>query len=257
MAFPVFALHGFTGCGDDFDALQRCCPTDWQWHCPDLPGHGQNPLPPEEGKISLAAHLAFLESARTAACADQPCILLGYSMGGRLALHWYLQNPAAFAALILIGSSPGIEDDSLREKRAASDRQLAEKILQRGTARFLERWWANPLFAGLQRLPLGQRHALRHRRLQNTPAGLAASLRGVGTGELPSLWNRLPEITAPALFLAGQLDQKYLGVAKRMARHAPNARTATIPLAGHVAHLENPECVAREILHFLGQSLRT
>ncbi|MDR2982931.1 MAG: 2-succinyl-6-hydroxy-2,4-cyclohexadiene-1-carboxylate synthase [Puniceicoccales bacterium] len=253
---PIIALHGFTGTGDDFLSLQKHCPTSWQWHCPDLPGHGSNPTQPVGKKFSLSVHLDYLEKERARICSNQPCVLLGYSMGGRIALHWALQKPAAFSALILISSSPGIESPEEQIARKKSDETLAEKIIAEGIPAFQKYWWSLPLFSGLKKLPPAEISLLETRRLQNTADGLAASLRGIGTGALPSLWNQLPSLNLPVLCMAGLRDEKFVRIAQAMNSRLPNGTTALIPDAGHMTHVEASQPVADPLQKFLQTQLR-
>jgi 2-succinyl-6-hydroxy-2,4-cyclohexadiene-1-carboxylate synthase len=171
--------------------------------------------------------------------------LLGYSLGGRLALQWAARNaatlPQKIAALVLIGASPGIADAAERERRRQSDEALAHEILRDGIEAFLTHWWSGELFAGLTKnLSASALSALRERRLRNTPEALAASLRYVGNGVLPPVWSALPLLRVPVLCIAGEHDAKFRAIAAQMAAHLPDARTATISAAWHLPHLENP-----------------
>ncbi len=241
----ILALHGFTGCGEDFDALFAHCPGAFRRHCPDLPGHGKNFALP----ASLDAHLDFIENERRKIFGAAPCVLLGYSMGGRIALHYALRMPEKISALVLISASPGIAENAEREKRRQSDDALAEKILAGGIPEFLSFWENLPLFAGMKNLPPAQRDALRQRRLKNNAAGLAASLHGVGTGALPPLWDKIKFWQKPVAILAGENDAKFAAIARAMCAGDgfPNPEKIIIPATGHVAHLESPAETAKAL----------
>lgn len=202
----------------------------------DLPGHGlaaadRTPI------ADAGAPLAELAGRGT---------YIGYSMGGRFALTAAVARPDLVERLVLIGGTPGIEDDAERAERRVLDGERAAQIERDGVDRFLDTWLAAPMFAGLPDDPDG----LAHRR-RNTAAGLASSLRLAGTGSQPSLWGRLEEITGPVLVLAGSLDTKFTDIGRRLAEQLPDATFATIPGAGHAAHTERPDEVAETIATWL------
>ena len=91
------------------------------------------------------------------------------------------------------------------------------------------------------------RTAVREQRLRSTPAGLAAALRGLGTGALPSLWERLSEVTVPVHLVVGERDAKFRATAAEMAAALPRARVHVVGGAGHAVHLEAPAAVAEVI----------
>jgi 2-succinyl-6-hydroxy-2,4-cyclohexadiene-1-carboxylate synthase len=186
--------------------------------------------------VSLAACLAYLT-----ALAPQPHTLLGYSMGGRIALHAALARPECVQRLVLVGSSPGLAPEVERAARRAADEELAARIEAIGLEAFAAEWAALPLWDGQ---PERVRAAANADRLRNTPAGLAAALRGLGTGTLPSLWERLGELTMPVTLIVGERDAKFHAIAERMADRLTDARLVVIPGAGHAAQLEQPDRIA-------------
>jgi 2-succinyl-6-hydroxy-2,4-cyclohexadiene-1-carboxylate synthase len=203
----------------------------------DAPGHG--------GRAGAAAGL--WEAADLLATEGGPADYLGYSMGGRVALHLALAHPELVRHLILVSATPGIEDPGERAARRAADEALADELERSGDVDgFLDRWLAGPLFATLPPDRAG-----RDARRANTAAGLASSLRLCGTGAQDDLWPRLPEITAPVLLIAGSADTKFAGIAERMAVALPHARLALIPGAGHAAHLEQPERFVALVSRFM------
>ena len=176
-----------------------------------------------------------------------PADYVGYSMGGRLALHVAVHHPEAVRRLVLIGATPGIEDGVERAQRRASDEELAQAIERDGVDAFLARWLANPLFATLP----PEAAALDSRR-GNTVAGLAASLRLMGTGAQDPLWDHLPDLRCDALLLAGEADEKFTAIAHRMAAQwGGRAKVEIVEGAGHAVHLERPDDVAARIATFL------
>jgi 2-succinyl-6-hydroxy-2,4-cyclohexadiene-1-carboxylate synthase len=171
---------------------------------------------------------------------------IGYSMGGRLCLHLALDARHLVERLVLIGATPGIENDRERHARRAADDELADEIERIGVSAFVERWLSQPLFARLTDSDAGI-----EARLANTPAGLASSLRLAGTGTQAPLWSRLGEIAVPVLVIAGKHDPKFTAIGRRMVDAIPDATLVVIGGAGHAAHLERPAATCDAIVAWL------
>jgi 2-succinyl-6-hydroxy-2,4-cyclohexadiene-1-carboxylate synthase len=152
----------------------------------------------------------------------------------------------------LESSSPGLASPSERATRRARDNALANRIEQEGVAPFVDHWENISLFASHTRLETAVRANLRQQRLQNNAHGLANSLRGMGTGQQPSLWGDLSQLTVPTLLIAGELDSKYAAINQQMAAQFPYARLTIVADAGHTVHLEKPATFAALVLDFLG-----
>ena len=240
-ASRVLLLHGFTQSAGSWppvivDRLRR---DGHDVEALDAPGHGEQ----SHVRTDLAG------AAATVAHHARPrASLVGYSMGGRVALHVAVHSPDVVDRVVLIGATAGIEDPAERAARRAADEELAASIERDGVDAFLERWLQNPLFATLP----SDAAALDSRR-GNTVAGLAASLRSMGTGTQEPLWASLPHVHHPALFLVGALDEKFAAIAERMAAAwGGPAELSIVPNAGHAVHLERPDEVAARIATFLG-----
>jgi 2-succinyl-6-hydroxy-2,4-cyclohexadiene-1-carboxylate synthase len=236
----IVALHGFTGQGADFDPLSAHLPTGAALSAPDLPGHGSRRLLRDLSAYSLPAHLSVVSEAATA----PQITLLGYSMGGRLALHWALAHPERIRRLILVGASPGLPTAEARDERRLADATLAAFIRSRGLDAFFKYWHNQTFFQPMLRLPPERLNPILARRAQNDPEGLALSLENIGTGTLPSLWHRLKEIRFPVDLVSGEHDVKFTRLAHEMGAHLPKARHSLIEGAGHAVHLEKPADLA-------------
>jgi len=237
---PILALHGFTGQGTDFDPLRACLEPGMTLLAPDLPGHGSRRFLRHHAEYSLHAHLETI----TAAAAAPQVTLLGYSMGGRLALHWAIAHPERVRRLILVGASPGLATPEERDERRHGDATLAEFIRTRGLEAFFKYWHNQTFFQPMMRLPAEQLAPILARRSQNDPEGLALSLENVGTGTLPSLWHRLNELRMPVDLVTGEHDAKFTRLALEMGSRLPKARHSVIEDAGHAVHLEKPADLA-------------
>lgn len=208
----------------------------------DLPGHGASlGMPPDRYTMKGAARsvLDVLDEIG----ADRATIV-GYSMGGRLALYLALRHPDRCSGLFLESSSPGLEDARERTARRAADEGRAARLESGDFQEFLRDWYRQPLFA-----PLGRDKGLLRRtfeaRRENDPDELAKSLRGMGTGSQPSLWGELSGLRVPALVVAGALDGKFVGISHHMERSCSRVRTAIVPDVGHNVHVEAPAAYLR------------
>lgn len=244
---PLVLLHGFSGSGANWQPHVEALAPKFRVVTVDLIGHGQTDSPddPERYVMERAAAdlIAILDGL------DMPSAhLLGYSMGGRLALYIALAYPARFKRLILESASPGLKTAAEREARIVSDEVLARRIEGQGIPAFADYWTSLPLFA--TQSP-EVRARLHEQRLRNNPVGLANSLRGMGTGAQPSLWARLPELTMPTLLLCGALDAKFRAINEEMHALIPDSTLVNVPEAGHTTHAEQPQRFRAEVLHFL------
>ena len=234
-------LHGFTGSaagwGHHMDLLADY---DLRIIAIDLLGHGQSDAPEDAKRYSIEHYQNDILAALQELDVHQDqAIILGYSMGGRIAL--YTAFSGFFRALILESASPGLENPAERKERRMSDEALATSIEREGIPTFIERWERLPLFANQKTLSFECREALHRQRLQNNAIGLTQSLRGVGTGVQPSLYAQLPTLHIPVLLIAGELDTKFTTIAKHMAQALPQSQLHIIPAAGHTVHLEQPQ----------------
>lgn len=247
---PLLLLHGFTGSADEWAELLPALTPLRDVIAVDLIGHGRSSAPADPARYSLehcAVDLLALLDALGVGRVD----VLGYSMGGRVALHLAAAAPGRVGRLILESASPGIADAAERAARAAADDALADRIEAEGLDWFVDHWAAIPLFASQAALPAETRAALRERRLRGTARGYANSLRGMGAGRQEPLWARLPGLVMPMLLVSGELDVKYLASNERAAALLPATSHAIVRGAGHTVHLEQPEAFAQLVVGFL------
>jgi len=237
---PLVLLHGFTGSTRNWAPHLPHLATCYRTIGIDLLGHGRTTAPTIPERYGIAASAADL-AALLAQIAPEPAYLLGYSMGGRLALYFALAYPQRVRMLILESASPGLADPEARRERVASDMALAQRIEAEGIGAFVRYWENIPLFTSQQRLPVHVREELRQQRLHNRPHGLSNSLRGMGTGEQPSLWEQLDQLTMPVQLIVGELDEKFVDINLRMAAQIPKAELVVVPEAGHTVNFEQPE----------------
>lgn len=253
---PVFLLHGFTGTARTWWPLSARLGRRYRVWAPDLLGHGRTQVAPSATRFGIDRAAADLT-----ALFDQLRLtrvhVAGYSMGARLALHLALTAPARVASLVLISGSPGLASDAERAARVAADEALAQRVEREGVAAFIEAWQALPLFAGLRRASPAVQDCLRAERLAQRADGLAASLRGMGTGAQPSGWDQLPRLACPVSVIVGAHDSKFMLIGRQMAARLAHGRLVIVPDAGHAVHLEQPVATYRALLqHLQGASPR-
>jgi 2-succinyl-6-hydroxy-2,4-cyclohexadiene-1-carboxylate synthase len=176
--------------------------------------------------------------------------LVGYSMGGRLALHVAATRPERILSLLTIGAHGGLEEEA-REGRRRGDEALAQRIEKDGLEAFVNYWSSLPLFAGLERRGPSFTAQVRAERMNNHVAGLAESLRGMGAGAMRPVWDELAQVTCQCTFVAGQLDHGYVASARRLAGSVPKGRVVVVQRAGHTVHQERPDAFARLLLAHL------
>jgi 2-succinyl-6-hydroxy-2,4-cyclohexadiene-1-carboxylate synthase len=233
VAQTLVLLHGFTQTRQSW--RRTIAELGGRRHAvaPDLPGHGSAAMRP----ASFPACTAYVR----ALAGDGRFALAGYSMGGRIALTAAFALADRLDRLVLIGASPGLADPAERAARRAADDALADRILEIGVEAFAREWAALPLWEGQPELVRAAAYA---DRLRNTPAGLAAALRGLGTGVMEPLWDRLPALEVPVTLAVGERDVKFRAIAERMAERLPRAEVVVVEGAGHAAQLEQPASVA-------------
>jgi 2-succinyl-6-hydroxy-2,4-cyclohexadiene-1-carboxylate synthase len=181
---------------------------------------------------------------------DDGDVVVGYSMGGRLGLAAALRRPPKFGALVLVGTSAGIEDAAAREERRRHDDELADWLEHHTIEEFAERWESQPVFATQ---PPELVTAQRPGRLSHDPARLAQLLRSAGQGMFDPVWDELERIDCPVLAIAGELDERYADASFRIAERVKHGRARLVPGAGHAPQLEKPDEFAAVLLEFLDE----
>jgi 2-succinyl-6-hydroxy-2,4-cyclohexadiene-1-carboxylate synthase len=238
----VVALHGFSLHGGMWATIAR--ELGESVIAPDLPGHGRTTIEPVTMRTAVDAVTELLSGL------DKP-VLLGYSQGGRVALQVALAQPSLIGALVVVSTSPGLSGRA-RMLREAADAGLASRIERIGIVRFIDEWLANPLVAPV-RADADARDADRELRLENSAAGIAAALRGLGHASVADVSDRLPELSMPTEFVAGELDTKYTEFATAMAKSI-GQRPVIVPDVGHNIVLEAPQAVAAVVRELLRTS---
>ncbi len=242
----LICLHGFMGSGADFQFLTDALAEHFYIVLPDLPGHGASRDFKNNQQWSIPfCSAALADSLRPLA----PLHLLGYSLGGRVAMTLAVNEPSLLSSLIVESATPGIEDPQQRRERITRDDRLAKQLQMGDLADFLDDWYRQPLFKDIERLP-GFTHVYR-RRLQNSPRHLARALSEMSSGRMPGLWGGLANITCPTLLINGDQDVKYAAINARMQKTNPSFRRSEARGAGHNVHFSKPDWYIKHLSDFL------
>jgi len=229
----VALVHGFLGAPADWDEVVRLLPGHVACDRIALSSLGCGSI--DEASAALAAHLV-----------RAPCdLLVGYSMGGRIALDAAAVRPQLVPRLLILAAGPGLDDPAERARRAAEDDARAAEIARDGLDAFVERWYRLPIFAAFRAHPSFD--AARVRRVQGDTAFWARCVAGCSPGRGTPRWDALAALAERTVFAAGALDDRYASYARRARRLAPALRTAIEPSAGHVLPLEAPAFCAQLI----------
>lgn len=247
----LVTVHGFLGDGRSLDRVSALVRERFV-RCESLviPGHAREGFEAARGWSDTVRSL-------TERLAGEGNVIVGYSMGARLALSMLLDAPQKFSGVVLVGVDAGIEDPLAREERQRWERSMSEKILRDGLDAFAREWQALPVFDSQRALPEAVREELHARRSQHDPAGVAWAMTALGTGSMPSRWSELASIRVPVVLVTGERDEKFSAIAERMVQRNPRWISRKIaPSAGHDVTIEAPEVVA-SALEFVRQEAQS
>lgn len=243
---PLLFFHGFLGSGADFSVLFPFFQDRHPCFAPDLFGHGASALPDDFSSYTVGRFVQDMSYICDALGVSQ-VVLIGYSMGGRMAISFACQQPSRVARLILESTTPGLADIGEREARRQHDEVLANHVLKDGIAAFVNDWERQPLFASQSTLAGDSFLRQRNTRLSQQKEGIAAHLLRLGTGSQPSYWEVIGDLPMPVTLITGQLDEKFTRISTSMAARIRNVRRVVVPGVGHNVHLENPATFVKQL----------
>lgn len=266
---PLVLLHGFTGGPRSYTRVlyQLGDFTRGPVIAPYLCGHGPEWSNPEfvaAGSAitsavcsdSFEAEVSGLAATLAAAgvSPNRPAVLVGYSLGARLALGLLLAQPTWFRSSVLIGVNPGLRDVSERARRLAEDLERARQLLNEGLESFLQVWERLPLFASQMQVEASALAAQSTQRREHHAAGLAYSLVRTGLGRMPDYWPGLGQVKVPVHLVVGERDDKFRAVAEQMRRILPSSELTVVTNVGHNVLLEAPDALASLLARLLVES---
>lgn len=224
-------LHGFSGDGREWHETGERLP-DYPALYVDLPGHGGS-------ADVVVSGFADVSHALTNTLLSYNILdywLVGYSLGGRIAMYHATQGLAGLKGLIVEGGHPGLQSAAEREARRQSDARWASRFRNEPLEEVFADWYQQPVFASLTD---EQRHELIGLRSQNRGESLAAMLLATSPGVQDDLRAALRERDYPFYYVYGEKDARFGAIAAEL-----DAERHVIPHAGHNAHRENPDAFA-------------
>ncbi|MBS0017874.1 MAG: 2-succinyl-6-hydroxy-2,4-cyclohexadiene-1-carboxylate synthase [Arthrospira sp. SH-MAG29] len=244
----ILLLHGFMGNCRDFDPAISSLSDDFCCLTIDLPGQGKTQVLAGDEAYQIPAIASGLIGLLDYLKIDN-CVLIGYSMGGRLGLYLILHYPTRFKQAILESASPGLKTEIERSQRRLSDDKIADQLQNIPFQDFLNWWYSLPLFTSFKNSPnfpkiIGDR-------LKNNPTELAKILINSGTGTQPQLWDKLSQNQIPLLLLVGEFDHKFQQLNREITDLCTLATIKIVPGCGHNIHRENPRIWGDLILDFI------
>jgi len=244
----ILMLHGFLGSSKDWNEVAKILKEDFFCIVPDLPGHGRT-MPISESDYTMPAAAQALLTIMNREEIKR-CYLVGYSMGGRLALYMALMHPGRFRKLILESASPGLKTKEEQVARIESDGRVISRLKTQSMDEFISGWYNQPLFESIKQDSRKFEKLLKSRS-KNNSEGLSKSLKFMGTGVQPPLWDILPDLKPAILLIVGANDNKFKSIAGEMTRQTEAISVARIESAGHNLHFEKPREFVSELQKFL------
>ncbi len=236
----IIFLHGFTGSSEDWNDILPGIDDRFNKITVDLLGHGKSDSPNDPSLYSWELQVEQINKIINH-FTEEKVILVGYSMGGRLALCYTYTYPERLFGLILESSSPGIKNKSQREKRIKDDEEFSKFISTHTTEEFIDIWTEKEIFTTQLRFSEAKRNEIKKNKIKNNRVGLSNSLYGFSTGKMPYLFNQFNNFNISTLLLTGELDTKFTSLNKSIVKQFPFAEHRIIKNAGHTIHLEEPE----------------
>jgi len=214
----------------------------------DLPGHGKTSVHGSISDYSMESFAGFFTKFVKSKKLND-VVLLGYSMGGRIALFLSAMVKNLWSAAILESATPGLRQEKQRIERRNKDTKIAKKLEKEKLEDFLTNWYQQPLFHTIGNAK--NFDSILKQRQNNDPVELAKALRMMGVGVQSSLWNACKMVNIPILLLAGEFDRKFCNIINDM--HNVNAEFVVniVDNAGHNVHVEQPDAYYEQIYKFL------
>ncbi|KAK3154480.1 hypothetical protein QOZ80_2BG0191010 [Eleusine coracana subsp. coracana] len=264
----VLLLHGFLGTSEDWVPMMKALSLNARVIAVDLPGHGESQMLQQHiGNSKQFSYtvqaVADLLLKLMCHITDREVVVVGYSMGARIALHMALNQIHKIRGAVIISGSPGLKDKASRHHRLAIDKSRAQFLLSSGLECFLETWYSGKMWDSLRGHPKFDSLVTTRRKHENVEA-LAKVLAESSVGRQRSLWEDLKHLKRPLLVVAGEKDKKFKEISVQMCREVwslggrSDGRNGNelcemmiIPESGHAVHVENPLPLVRAVRKFL------
>jgi len=244
----VVFFHGFLGSGLDWEEIIDKLSGDFYCVAVDLPGHGKTRVHGSISDYSMESFAGFFAKFVKSNNLND-AVLIGYSMGGRLALFLSAMVKNLWSAAVLESATPGLRKEKQRIERQTKDNKIAKRLEKENLEDFLKDWYQQPLFKTIRNTK--NFDLILRQRLINNPQELAKALRMMGVGVQLSLWNACTTINIPILLLAGEFDRKFCNIIRDMNIVNRDFELEIVENAGHNVHVEQPEVYFERIYKFL------
>jgi 2-succinyl-6-hydroxy-2,4-cyclohexadiene-1-carboxylate synthase len=239
----IWALHGAVGMA-----------ADWRDFAAAIPGQYDGVRRLDLWRFLDCCPMSLAECGRALADeikrVDPEPTLLGYSMGGRLALHAMLNQPGLWKSAIIVSAHPGLQQEADRVARREKDAEWSALALKGEWSNFLAKWNAQDVLGGACEMP--DRMQLRERRVS-----VARSFVDWSLGAQADLTADLAQISCPTLWLTGERDKKFTDLAEQAVTVLSRGSHQVIAGSGHRIPWEQPEVFQQACLEFLGNALET
>ncbi|WP_210609259.1 2-succinyl-6-hydroxy-2,4-cyclohexadiene-1-carboxylate synthase [Priestia flexa] len=249
---PLLLLHGFTGSSQTWSTFAKSWARYYQVITIDIIGHGKTDSPKTVSLYTMEQMMNVIVGLFDQLHIEK-AVVLGYSMGARLALALSCHFPERVKALIMESGSPGLKKEAEKIARQAADEKLAVFIKNQGIVKFVDYWENIPMFETQKRMSVQDQALVRQERLAQSERGLGNSLLGMGTGAQESYWERLNDLLFPVLLITGEQDRKFCEIAKKMSNQLKFCRHKVVLNAGHAIHVEQPRIFGKIVSEFLSQ----
>lgn len=217
----ILALHGFLGQSLDWTALSK---------------H----LPLTSIDLTLVSHPKLGLKAWGNAFKPEQRILLGYSLGGRLALHALAAEPSRWEAAVIISTHPGLKSEGEKQKKLLNDRSWADRFRTEPWPKLMEAWNRQPVF-------LGRPQTLKRNESDYNRELLGEMLTGWSLGTQEDLSGIIAMLPMPILWIAGEDDVAYSKLAKSLTFANPRSKVWIAPQAGHRVPWEQSEMFCQQV----------
>jgi 2-succinyl-6-hydroxy-2,4-cyclohexadiene-1-carboxylate synthase len=248
----ILFLHGFTGSSEDWLPIFDQFPDKYNLFALDIVGHGKSDSPADPNYYNIESMVNQIKYVKDHLTKNK-IFLVGYSMGGRVALSYAVAHPDDIKGLVLESATAGFKNDQEREKRYQNDLKLVEFIQTHSLDEFIELWTDQELFNTQRRFSNDKLKTLRRKRAAGSKIGYANSLKGFSTGIMPPLHDKLKKFPVKVLLISGDLDTKFTGLNARMAKKFFKAKHKIVKNSGHNTHLEEPKRYIEIVTNYLGQ----
>lgn len=247
---PLVLLHGFMQDSRAWGAgLLEELAQDRPVYALDLAGFGRSEAPAGALAYRVEETVAAVRDLADLVGAAGRVHLMGYSMGGRVALAFAAAHPDRPLSLVLESAGLGPETPEARAALNARDAAWVERLRTGTIEEFVDYWEGLPLFASQRGMSAEARGLLRQVRLSCDPSVLSRCVQGSGQHAMPSLSDAVRRLRMPILYAAGMADEKYTKVAVKLA--ARGCAVCTLMPCGHNVHLEQPGMLCGHVRPFL------